>query len=721
MDEQQKKSLTEIAGAVRFMRAYFISLVMLALPLLLVFLLIRQIPSGFDAGSTAEAAGSAALAYLASLPTHPAFYYLLALLVGLVAAWRSLAQARLTRLDVECRDGQSTSQLSLRVAYTQRRRAFALRTGAIFLLGGVVSLLAGGLYLIIFVLPQLNVYDVGVASRAALEERYGEALNLLVAGRYWLSVPHEFATSSDTLQDQTLAFSKDGKLGLAAVGRSAREQKPILVTTDRGRSWSLKRGLELDRGEWLGTVEFGESGKALALGNKGTAFRRDDGGESWKRSAARVALVNGDWVNNSWYRPKDTTVLALGHRGTVQSTSDWGETWKTPKWRDELVHDAVRDDSISETAFSADGTTGVIGRYKSSIRVLTEGNMWREFNPQELGKQRFWNSEWLNAAAFSKDGEFGVMAGVSGSVYVSTNGGKLWSRASGVEHADGEGWVAVSLSEGGNNGVLVGTKGSVFVTNDSGNSWIRSEVLNLRKGESVHNTRTVAFSADAMHGVLVGTAGSVFVTVDGGNHWRSTARFDTDYGFGAVASIAPERPGEPYSAVALDAGGNLYLLRPHDDLKGWSDWPSSELAERLRTSPERRHSALVADVQEFRFARSTAATGNAPASLGGRDQRLDNALGDFLSPVNFLRVFTLTILFFLVALFVRLYQYNLRLAAFWESRSDAVLLADRLAHLDSKSFGELVSALSPDSYDFKPGPRSASENTTRWLWRKRDS
>ena len=470
-------------------------------------------------------------------------------------------------------------------------------------------LLAGGLYLIAFVLPQLNVYDVDVGFRAAFEHRYGRALDRLRDGRYWLSILHEFATSTDTLQNQRLAFSKDGKLGLAAPGRSARELKPILVTTDRGRSWSRKPGLAPE--EWLGTVEFGEGGTALAVSNKGTAFRTVNGGESWEQTAP-IPLDDGDWVTHSWYRPADTMVLVLGHRGAVWSTSDWGRQWSTPSWHKELVEGAVRDDAISETAFSTDGNTGVVGRYKSSIRVLTNGGQWQEFNPRDPAKQKFRGTEWLNAAAFSKDGNSGVLAGVSESVYVSTNGGRSWSRAEGAKLAELEGWVAAALSEDGNDGVLVGTKGSVFVTSDGGGSWMRRDALPLRKGEFVRDTHTVAFSADAKHGVLVGTSGSVFLTVDGGNRWRNTARFDTDYAFGAVAIMAPELPGEHYSAVALDKGGSLYLLRPHDDLKGWRDWSIPELVERLRASPDRSNSSLVTDIREFLSTRRTTAAVNPP-------------------------------------------------------------------------------------------------------------
>ena len=70
-----------------------------------------------------------------------------------------------------------------------------------------------------------------------------------------------------------------------------------------------------------------------------------------------------------------------------------------------------------------------------------------------------------------------------------------------------------------------------------------------------------------------------------------------------------------------------------------------------------------------------------------------------------MRIATSTILFFLVQLWVRLYQYSLRLAAFWESRSDAILLHYTFAESKSKRFDDLVGALSPDAYDFKALPK----------------
>ena len=78
----------------------------------------------------------------------------------------------------------------------------------------------------------------------------------------------------------------------------------------------------------------------------------------------------------------------------------------------------------------------------------------------------------------------------------------------------------------------------------------------------------------------------------------------------------------------------------------------------------------------------------------------------FFSDLSVMRIATLLILFFLVQILARLSQYCLRLAAFWDSRADALLLAKSFADGGSKGLGRLMSAMSPDLYDFKPQPRS---------------
>jgi hypothetical protein len=64
------------------------------------------------------------------------------------------------------------------------------------------------------------------------------------------------------------------------------------------------------------------------------------------------------------------------------------------------------------------------------------------------------------------------------------------------------------------------------------------------------------------------------------------------------------------------------------------------------------------------------------------------------------------LMIFLAAILVVLYRYNMRLAAFYDARADALRLADKLPDL---RFDELVTSLSPDSIDFGRMPKSPAD------------
>ena len=95
--------------------------------------------------------------------------------------------------------------------------------------------------------------------------------------------------------------------------------------------------------------------------------------------------------------------------------------------------------------------------------------------------------------------------------------------------------------------------------------------------------------------------------------------------------------------------------------------------------------------------------------LGGNHGEDTTKIWFPIDELTLMRIATMTILFFLVQLLVRLYQYNLRLASFLDSRADAVLLARTFASGKRIPFDDLVRSMAPDDYDFKPQPRSLHE------------
>ncbi len=71
------------------------------------------------------------------------------------------------------------------------------------------------------------------------------------------------------------------------------------------------------------------------------------------------------------------------------------------------------------------------------------------------------------------------------------------------------------------------------------------------------------------------------------------------------------------------------------------------------------------------------------------------------------RALAIAITLLIVQIFVRLYQYNVKLAAFYDARADALLLEPALGKMKHEMrYNELVDALSPDSVDFGKTPKT---------------
>ena len=680
--------------------------------------LLQRSPDDSQMPRQAELSGRIVWNHFAALPTRPGVYLFAAFLFGAVAVWRFRVHAGAMDPRIEAAGRHAGSGELLQVAYEQRRRAQWLRTGAVFLLAGAVMILGAGLYFTAVVVPFVDRLQEDVGRKWVFEERYGTYLDAAVEGLLWVVLPHDFVASSGTRQYLKLAFSEDGAVGLAGVGSDTGKPQKILVTSDRGQSWTetvdldFSKGVPTVSGQRLVSAYFREnSRRVLAVGNNGLAFRSEDGGMHWSQ-AGNGPFSGWDWIINTW-RGSGDTVFALGRNGTL-AFSKWGSNWN----KEQLKYDGGDREVgtfANAAAFNADGSIGVLGLSRDppnegqrifKRRRQNKGNdtsEWVNLDPvQELG---FGQTEWLNAAAFTADGTHGVLAGVGGTVRVTSDGGDAWMSPSGVdvEAGRGEGWLAVALSKTDGNGVLVSTEGSVFVSSDRGKSWNRVDSLQLRPGEQLHDTSTTSFSADATHGVLVGDKGSVFVTTNGGRTWNRTRRFNTDYGFKAVASVARPAAENPtsFTAVSLDEAGNLFKLEPHPQLAKWRDKVPSTVLGVMSELPVLRNSALYGDMVKNEFT---------VAELGDVANGHQNWWDALFDPVLLLRLITITFLLFLVAMFVRLYQYNLRLAAFWESRSDALILANRMSKTDAAALEGLTAALSPDAYDFKSSRSSFPEN-----------
>ncbi len=756
------------------------------------------------------------LDFMERLPTEPAFYYSITAFVGIYLGWRWYLSANLReeiRIREVTEDENSLTSRDWWVVQGLRGRALAFRTLAGVLLGGVVALLFGGIYIVLFVIPQVLESDRFLATeiqRAEVKQQFGRRLQLIGEGRYWFEVAdvglgdtpiseseeakiararwpafalrgrtnarlpvlntHEvsqrglaiFATSYgkalvaldggqtwsvpmglEPEEGERIAaatFGPDGRHGVVGGLKGS-----VFVTQDGGQTWSVPKGLELKEDEWIVAATFGPDGRHGVVGGlKGSVFVTQDGGQTWSVPKG-LELKEGERIAVATFGPDGRHGVVGSDKGSVFVTQDGGQTWSVPKGLElkeyELIvaatfgpdgrHGVVgglkgsvfvtqdngqtwsvpkdlelkEGERIVSATFGPDGRHGVVGGDKGSVFVTQDGGQtWSVPKGLELKED-----EWIVAATFGPDGRHGVVGGLKGSVFVTQDGGQTWSVPKGLELKEDELIVAATFGPDGRHGVVGGLKGSVFVTQDRGQTWSVPKDLELKEDEWIV---MATFDADDRFGVVAGSKGSVFVTQtsvtqSSGLRWNSTELDHQGTSFIDVVSAIPE--GRDF--VAVDGDGGIHLLKAYPDMAEWENRSLNAMRIRIQEDEILRKSVIGREITKF-LARVLSADGNVDSGEGSEPGNGKGFFSDLLDELTVMRVVTLIILFFLAQTLVRLHQYSLRLATFWDSRADALLLAQSFAYHNAATFDDLVAALAPDAYDFKPTPKSGHEAVT---------
>ena len=755
------------------------------------------------------------LNWLGQLPTKPLFYYLVAALAGAYLGWRWCLSANL-REEIRIREAtEDESSLTSRdwwVIQGLRGRALAFRTLAGVLLGGVVALLFGGIYLVLFFLPQIPPSDrnliketqwrilIKEIQRADVKRQFGRKLQFIGEGRYWFEVAD--VGLGDTPISEELKIKKARLPAIALPAGTTLTRLPVLntheiskkeltifaidrgkalVSLDSGQTWSVPKGLELEEGERTVVATFGPDGRHGVVGGQGgSVFVTQDGGKTWSVPKGLV-LKEGEWIVAATFGQDGRHGVVGGQKDSVFVTQDGGKTWSVPE-----KLELEEGERIAAATFGPDGRHGVVGGQKGSVFVTQDGGKtWSV--PEKLVLKK---GELMFAATFGPDSGHGVVGGQKDSVFVTQDGGKTWNVPKSLKLKEGEWIVAVTFGPDGRHGVIGGDEGSVFVTQDGGKTWSVPENSELRKDLELKEGEWIVaatFGPDGRHGVVGGHEGSVFVTQDGGKTWSVpenselrkdlelkegewivTAAFDADGRFGVVAgsegsvfitqnsvlrwnSTEVDHQGtssiDVVSAilggqafVAVDGDGGIQLLKAYPDMAEWENQSLDAMRIRIQEDEILRKSVIGREITKF-LDKALSADGNVDSgedskpgngedsksrngedsksrngedskSRNGEDSKSRNGKGffsDLFDELTLMRVVTLIILFFLVQILVRLHQYSLRLATFWDSRADALLLAQSFAYHNAATFDDLVAALAPDAYDFKPSPKSGHE------------
>ena len=574
---------------------------LLHLPLItLLYIILSDLHSLSSSSGITDNPAQFVLTWLKRLPTNPLFYLSLAALLGAYFGWRIVFNARVHRELMEQEEKESNRRLDSDDWFAirgLRRRAFALRTQADVILAGVTALLLGGVYVVLFILPQIRESDrvlVEAVKKATFQGEFGRTLQSISEGRYWLRVDD---VSSEGLRDPggtpprnhnrgsrsgvlLSEFSRRLLFGLSSLHIRGSNDGGYFVlrlradnaslTRNGGQTWETVESLRLLGNEWLATAEFSADGRhGIVAGDEGSVFLTKDGGQTWK-AVDGLGLKENEWIMTASLTRAGRHGIVAGNKGSVSLTNDGGENWRTFE-----ILDLKEDEWLVTASVSSDGRNGIVAGDKGSVSLTNDGGeTWRTL--ESLGLKE---NEWIVDASIvgpflDSSGRVTTVLGNLGSVFVQKGENQVW-RGHGIVGGDllGTEWISTT-DIAGHFGLAGGTNGSVFRTSDLGHSWHRVNNLPFPSNTPI---TSISVSGNGTFGVVGNRGGEVAVTTDGGRTWS----FSADLRFEQVRGellIAASLDLDGQHGVAASNTGTMFMTS--DSGTTWNRVDSADLPRR---------------------------------------------------------------------------------------------------------------------------------------------
>ena len=521
---------------------------------------------------------------------------------------------------------------------------------------------------------------------------------------------------------QRIVLSTHGKY-IAVLGSG----RTVYLSADHGDNWvesTVPVDLLMTMNQQPANLEISPNGQVMVVGGEtrhGPLFPvqsaivlSTDGGKTWKLQD--FTLKEGELLYEMHFNHSGNVGILTGSRGSVLLTKNSGINW-------EFVELDLADDWVV-SGLSEDGLLVVLAAGAGPVyRSLDSGNHWE---PLDLIIQ---TNEKLIEATVTPDGNV-VTIGLSRGMVFTTNAGVDW-RSTKLSLPIGERMIASSVSPDGRTVAVTTSRDNIYVSHDRGSEWSSSKLST----EGFERLEKVAFSDNGIFGIILGSSDSLYITRNRGTTWEAVElALDSRDNIDDVAWLlesghfrSQNAHANASNASQLESGRNVaskdkeillgafvvktqksqyFYLREYSELSDWRDWSPEAVRRTMERNQLLRSTPIYSEISKFMFEETHSEENVATSSAVPNDDNVATT-NRFLDNITIMRVVTATILFFLVHLLVRLYQYSLRLAAFWESRSDAILLCSSFAKGESESFDQLIYAMAPDSYDFKGTPRSS--------------
>lgn len=561
----------------------------------------------------------------------------------------------------------------------QTRRAESLRKRAWWYLALTFVLLGLAVLAIVYA-PDLAESDVD-ARLVSWQDRMTELRKEISLAEVELSGVERKIGDTEPTDFHDVAFDLDGNTA-AAVG----DDGAIRIARRDSRDWRPARsGTPND----LHTVVFGKDNEdgevVVAAGARGTILVSTNLGRSWDGRPVDTEKDFNDLAFGGG--PVGSTVIAVGEDGAVQVSDDAGRSWRRSK--------SMTTSDLYAVAFVGDTRTAVATGEDGALLVSDDGGgSWTVHGGVTTSD--------LHAVATHGPTTAVVVVGEDGSILISRDGGRRWSpRGTGERRED---FAAVAISADGSTAVAVGSRGVIRVSGGAFEHW------NDRPGVTKDHLNAVTIGADGRSAFAVGGDGTVLVGDEGGASWR---RLDSRLP-NELNAVAVGEDGVVF------AGGHSTILRAESsDGRVSGDFEirvvsSGQLVEQelvnLRTERDTigRKLKTLKDRMGDEEVRGQAITGGCAVDDEECVSRSSVSPWIFLLQTNSLRAAILVVLIFLSQHLITLARYDLRLAAFYLARGDALLLSEpaTLSWSSIKELERLIATLSPDGLDFGRPPRT---------------